>query len=246
MENKKTDHGFTLWLHGFLWGISVFSIPFILCELVPTNILGSFVVNKDGLEVFFGSEDFSASAVLGFVGAILSAIASASLGALALWQNKRFKKENDKSQDILRVMQLKHEKERIFLIYVDFLNAVRDNFFIPECLPLVSGNTITESEKISAMLQKEKATLFHFNRTIPFFEYADKTCLPYFVNIQKKLTELTPENGDIQECLDNVNKYWKDEYPTLMGNIYELLEYLDETLLDKLETELFTSNQNKV
>lgn len=94
LKNNKPERKENRFILGCVVGI-VGTI--ILLQIVPAVVLSSF--NNGEKILVIGSDDFTPSAVLTFWGSILSAVATASLGAFSLWQNQRFKSENDKAQD---------------------------------------------------------------------------------------------------------------------------------------------------
>lgn len=109
-------------------------IILFLIFIIPIFINEAYKVNKGYITVWGGAD------VLSFYGDILSFGGTVLLGALALWQNLKFKKENDLSQVRLdqlntkandindRLLKIEENKQRP---YIDFENGLlTDTTFI--------------------------------------------------------------------------------------------------------------------
>lgn len=100
----------------------IWSIALAIIIVVPFAINESYKIGK-GYQTLWDARD-----VLSFYGTLLTFIGTVALGVLALWQNKRFKDENDKSQkrfeDInnrLLAINLEKEKRNILELYFRYM-----------------------------------------------------------------------------------------------------------------------------
>lgn len=91
--------------------VVVLTIPILINELYKIGLK-----TDSGYVTLWEAKD-----VLVFYGSFLSFVGTVALGMLVLWQNQKFKKENDKVQERLEKMNKKilelddsKEKERIF------------------------------------------------------------------------------------------------------------------------------------
>lgn len=130
----KLDERSHIYFIGIIWGGVIISTLFFTLEIVPTYILFSYT-----------GADFDSSAVLTFWGAILSAVATASLGALSLLQNQRFKEENDNAQKTLMKLQRKQEL-REWLELSEKLKSEVDSLFYAKELSTKSNKPLTSMD----------------------------------------------------------------------------------------------------
>ena len=116
----------------YTWGLSTV----ILLVAIPLVLWFCYFIGDCGFILIKTS--LTIDGFLDFYGSFLAFLGTVALGALALWQNHKFKIENDKAQSKLEQvndnvlnLDIKKDKERLFEIYFKYLDQTQ-NIFNPE------------------------------------------------------------------------------------------------------------------
>lgn len=210
MEKRKSIYIFLL-IIGIL--IASLSIPFLINELYQYGI-----TSERKYYTLWEAKD-----VLSFYGSFLSFIGTVALGALALWQNKKFKEENDIAQkriesvnDKLLELDKLREKEKLLEKYFSYVDEAEKllNYMIIIGIPK-EGRSSTEimrafTECCSKVKEKKRR-----------IEYLDKKNASHdfynYVNIIiQEIAQIILDYSDNKISLrSNLGKYMnsrKDEF----------------------------------
>lgn len=163
---------------------------------------------------------WEAKDALAFYGSFLSFVGTVALGMLALWQNQKFKIENDKAQDRLEKMNKKilelddsKEKERIFEKYFSYLDDTNDLFDLAYIIGNFEQNkgidiidTFYRVKKCQAKLLAKKRRLLFLNRENSEDEY--------FKYIESKVDEMikivSTRDKDSKKVGSALFEFWKE------------------------------------
>ena len=201
---KKHKAPFKTFVIGIL--LSTLSIPFLINELYK---LGS--ETGKGYYTLWEAKD-----VLSFYGSFLSFIGTMALGGLALWQNKKFKHENDTAQlrmeeinNKLLCLDSNREKEKLFEIYFSYLDETQklfDTIYIIG-MPEENRNVMSIISTIKSchlnILGKKRRLLFcdKPNSDNNFFQYIEE--------INDEIKRIVMTNEDKTQVISQLFKFWK-------------------------------------
>lgn len=210
MEKRKRLYIFLL-IIGIL--IASLSIPFLINELYQYGI-----TSERKYYTLWEAKD-----VLSFYGSFLSFIGTVALGALALWQNKKFKEENDIAQeriervnDKLLELDKLREKEKLlekYFSYVDEAEKLLDYMLIIGIPKEGRGSTEMMrafTECCSKVKEKRRRIMYldKRNASHDFYNYVD--------TIIREIAQIILDYSDNKMALrSNLGKYInskKDEY----------------------------------
>lgn len=199
----------------------------IITLLIPILINESY---KFGLKNGVGYVTlWEAKDVLAFYGSFLSFVGTTALGMLALWQNKKFKEENDNAQDRLekinnRLLELddSKEKERIFEKYFSYLDDA-NNLFDPD---YIIGNFKKDIDidiiAVFYRVKKCQSTLLAKKRRLLFLkrENADDE---YFKYVEEKVDEIikiiSTRDKKTKEVVADLFEFWKKIVKNTIGSL---------------------------
>lgn len=140
--------------NGFGTGIIVTLLMIFLIFVMPIFIGYSYSVGKIAPLII---TEVSADGTITFYGAVLSAIATACLGAFALWQNKIFKDENDKVQKKLSDLTFSQEKSKMLDKYLEYVAEINILIDMNKNKVLIHHERVTSSDKTMVVIrQKQK------------------------------------------------------------------------------------------
>ena len=188
--------------------VCTLSIPFLINELYKFGC-----TTGKGYYTLWEAKD-----ALSFYGSYLAFLGTVSLGALSLFQNQKFKKENDNAQ--LKIERINHklleldsnrEKEKIFEMYFSYLDQSQ-NIFNPE---YVLGNP-EENRSILNIFSSIKdchLNILSIKRRLIFLDKdnSDNSFFEYIECKTEEISKITMESELPKEVLTSqLFNFWKN------------------------------------
>lgn len=218
MEKRKRLYIFLLVI-GIL--IASLTIPFLINESYQYGI-----TSERKYYTLWEAKD-----VLSFYGSFLSFIGTVALGALALWQNKKFKEENDIAQkrieninDKLLELDSIREKEKLLEKYFAYLDETQKLFDIEYVYGRERDNKSTVDILLSIESCRLKLEMQH--RKLAYLDEKNKRhgFYKFMRNMTFEMTDLI-NHDDKQGTMMSIANYWKNN-----KKVYEIKskEFLDE------------------
>lgn len=211
--------------NGFGTGVIVTLLVIFLIFVIPILIGYSYSVGKIAPLII---TEVSADGTITFYGAVLSAIATACLGAFALWQNQRFKEENDKSQDRiermneqLMLLQFNQENQQMYELFIFYTEQVADLLtFLVEMVNNNKRQNVKKCNLFENSLNKIKFKILLFYPDIEndeYFQYVDDLLNVAYDNaksLDKKTRGIDEYNTETKKFLEKAKKSVYGDNPT--------------------------------
>lgn len=236
----------------------------VLLLIIPLIIWVAYYIGDHGYVVIKTS--LSVDGVFGFYGAFLSFLGTIALGSLALWQNRKYKAENDESQK--RLEKLVNQANEISR---QLMNLEKDKFrpYIkidyPECIALIFGIQNIGQATISSFFIKKLIIYDNITGEIKGFMSSVDTSV---LNEQKKeialkiISQVPCQNDDegniifdnqiynyySKQVYENIRKLQIEmtaSYSDIYGREYEqeFSFHMQYTLEKETETELILKTE---
>ena len=197
------------------WVVLICVVAIVVLAAVPFIINEAYKVNS-GYTTLWGAPD-----MLAFYGAVLGAIGTIALGALALWQNHVFEIENDKAQKIIEHISTRSNEinmiNNIVTYEVARLNRLSNLFdeFIKYCNPRIVIDLMVE----------------YHNHTYSYIVAKQKSASLYLLLSIEIKNNKTDDSSDVNKALDSffdlINQFFDDYSKTRTYN-KELFNKLGE------------------
>ncbi len=186
--------------------LSTLSVPFLINELYK---LGSVIGRR--YHTLWEAKD-----VLSFYGSFLAFLGTVALGALALFQNQKFKQENDLAQSRIERINSKlfnlennREKEKLFEIYFSYLDETQKIFDATYILgPPEEKRSII---KVFSTIKNCHISILSKKRRLIFLDQgnADNDFFQYIEEKANHLTEITMlDENQSQDAVSQLFKFW--------------------------------------
>ncbi|MGF7060780.1 hypothetical protein [Brassicibacter mesophilus] len=189
--------------------ISSLSIPFLINELYKFG----YATGK-AYHTLWEAKD-----VLSFYGSFLTFLGTAALGALALWQNQKFKEENDISQ--LKLEQInnkfldlkrRRENEKLFEIYFSYLNETEKIFNPNYILGMPEENR--GDLNVYLILKSCHINILSIKRRLMFLDKcnSDNEFFKYIEDRANEILNIAMKNKDKTKMISQLFEFWKNNY----------------------------------
>lgn len=212
---------------GIIIGIITIIIPFFINEFYKTG---------KGYVTLWEAKD-----VLAFYGSYVSFIGTVLLGILALYQNKIFKEENDKSQLKLEKInskmfdiEEKREKEKLFELYFSYIEEAT-KLFNPENIigrPEESKNI----ENIYFSIKSIHMNTLNLKRKLLFLDNknSDNLFFEYVETIKTEMTNMVLKNSDKSKFYKDIVKFWSINQKSFDEQSVVFIKEIHESIFEEL------------
>lgn len=188
--------------------LSTLSISFLINEIYKLGIR-----IENGYYTLWEAKD-----VLSFYGSYLAFLGTIALGSLALWQNQKFKHENDMAQlrieginNKLLCLDSNREKEKLFEIYFSYLDATQKLFDPIYIIGMPEENR--SFMNIFSTIKSCHLDIISKKRRLLFLDKANSGN-DFFQYIEEKTNEITGivmmKEDNKQEINSHLFEFWRE------------------------------------
>lgn len=214
-------------------------IPFVLCDFIPSKLLGYFNYENGGWVSFTGSVDFNASSVLTFWGSIISAMATVTLSIIAMNHSKALAERDFQLEVNTRNKEKAKEK------YIDFRNFIEVSSSLINPIEIMSYQNKLSAYEINAIILTKDTS--YQNEVYKISWYEKTTAIENYQKIVSEIRNaniylicklnLIYEQKDMSKTYDNskevelaLKQYWQYRQKDFQDARTELLSELKENL----------------